>query len=353
MYMHFDLSVYATALINAYRRFPAKDSTLDLDFVNNRGVIAGVAGGALDRATVTRSTTATYFDAAGNIQMAAINTARFGYNVTSWLMLGLMVETTRSNLLLNSLIDKTVLSTQSVTVTAQSYALSFYGTGSITLSGTASGTLTGTSNTVKSVLVFTPTVGSLTLTVSGNVFWAQLEAGINSTSFIPTDGTSKSRSADVIVMTGADFSDWYSQSGGTLTTQYELPHNVTNSRAVGISNGTTTNSIEVVAGASNGSGGYVYISTAGVGQATVPIFAASTPSTANIYRIAGKYSINGASAANQGQLGVSQTAISMPTVDRMYIGSGGSGTSQLNGYIRRITYIPRLLQNHEISGVSR
>lgn len=333
-----------------YKRFPAPGSTLDLDFINNQGRIAGVVGGALDMATVTRSTTATYFDASGNIQTAAINTARIGYDITSGRILGLISEPTRSNLLLNSLIDKTPLSTQSVTVTALPYALSFYGTGSITQSGTASATVVGTANNVKTVYVFTPTAGILTLTVSGNVFWAQLEGGVNSTSFIPTDATSKSRSGDAILFSGEAFTDWYKPEGGTLITEYELPHNVTNSRALSISNGTTSSGIDIISGASNGFGGYLFIYTAGVGQATVPT---SASSTANIYKMAGQYSVSGASGARQGQMGASQTAITLPTVDRMYIGAGGSGSNQLNGYFRRVTFLPKPLQNPEISGVSR
>lgn len=332
-----------------YRRFPAPGSTLDLDFVNNCGRIAGVDGGALDRATVTRVTTASYIDAAGNMQTAAINEARL-YDIRLGRRWGLLSETTRTNLLLNSLIDKTSLSTQSVTVTAQSYALSFYGTGSIVLSGTASATLTGTSDTVKSVLVFTPTAGTLTVTVSGNVFWAQLEAGINSTSFIPTGGTTKSRAGDVIVLTGAAFSDWYSQSGGTILCDYYLPHNVTNSRAISISNNSASNAIEVVGGASNGIGGYLFIITGDVPQVTQPTSALSLENT---WRVCAAFSANGSAGARRDAFGASQSAITLLTPDRMYIGAGRSGSSQLNGYLRRLTYIPRMLQNPELSGLSR
>lgn len=335
-----------------YKRFPAPGSTLDLDFVNNRGCIAGVVGGALDRATVTRSTTATYFDASGNIQTAAINTARFGYDITSGRMLGLMSEPTRSNLLLNSLINKTSLSTQSVTVTAQSYALSFYGNGYITLSGAAAATLTGTSNTVKSVLIFTPSAGSLTATVSGNVFWAQLEAGINSTSFIPTDGTAKSRSGDSILFTGSAFSDWFNPVAGTFICEAYIPHNVTNSYIFSASNGSTTNAISGNIAFSNGSGGVFLMVSGGVTQGQSP---PQITSSEGIYRIAGSYSANAFAGARGGVLGVglSPSSLTVPTVDRLYVGAWGSGSTQMNGYIRRLTYTPRLLQNPEISGVSR
>lgn len=77
-----------------------------------------------------------------------------------------------NNLLLNS----DTLSTQSVTTAAISYILSFQGTGSIALSGAYSGSLAGTGATDRVYLKFTSTAASLTLTVTGSVTSAQLEA---------------------------------------------------------------------------------------------------------------------------------------------------------------------------------
>lgn len=79
-----------------------------------------------------------------------------------------------NNLLLNS----ATLSTQSVTTTSASpYILSFKGTGTVTLSGTSTaGPLVGTGASDRVSLKFSPTAGTLTLTVSGTVTEAQLEA---------------------------------------------------------------------------------------------------------------------------------------------------------------------------------
>jgi hypothetical protein len=76
------------------------------------------------------------------------------------------------NLLLNS----ATLSTQNVTTIPVSYIVSFYGTGTITLSGTSTdGPIVGTGAGDRVYLKFTPTAGTLTLTVSGSVTSAQLE----------------------------------------------------------------------------------------------------------------------------------------------------------------------------------
>lgn len=93
-----------------------------------------------------------------------------------------LIEECRTNLLLNS----ATLSTQNVTVVAAPYTLSFFGTGTVTLSGTGSGSLVGTGANDRVSLTFTPTAGTLTLTVSGSVTSAQLEIGNVMTNYIAT-----------------------------------------------------------------------------------------------------------------------------------------------------------------------
>ena len=76
---------------------------------------------------------------------------------------------------LNQLLGSDAPATQNVSVYAIPYVISIYGTGSITLSGAATGTLTGTGSGNRVYLAFTPTAGTLTLTVSGSVTSAMLE----------------------------------------------------------------------------------------------------------------------------------------------------------------------------------
>jgi hypothetical protein len=137
------------------------------------------------------------------MQTAAVNVPRIGHHVwngSAWVNEGLLHESeARTNLLLNS----DTLSTQSVTVTAAAHTLHFTGTGTITLSGASTagplvGTGAGESNRV--TLTFTPTDGTLTLTVSGTVSNAQLEAAPTPSSSIPTAGSAVTRAADVLTV---------------------------------------------------------------------------------------------------------------------------------------------------------
>jgi hypothetical protein len=166
---------------------------------------AGASGVATAGAplTYTATTTTSTFTLAGSLTTVQMNrgavataylattaSARYGLAVDSQ---GLLVEPAATNLLLNS----TTLSTQSVTVTAVAHTLSFWGTGTITLSGTSTaGPLVGTGAGNRVSLTFTPTAGSLTCTVSGTVSNAQLETGAVATSPIPTYSLTGARVAD-------------------------------------------------------------------------------------------------------------------------------------------------------------
>ena len=178
--------------------------------------------GSLDpRITFTRASTGTYFDSAGVLRSAATNAPRWDHDPATLQLRGMLLEEARTNLLLNS----ATLSTQSVTVTAVAHTLSFYGTGTITKSGVATGALVGTGATQRVSQTFTPTAGSLTLTVTGTVSNAQIEAGSFATSYIPTTSAAVTRAVDSCTvptanmawMTGTPGGTWYGEFIATST----------------------------------------------------------------------------------------------------------------------------------------
>lgn len=116
--------------------------------------------------------------------------------------LGILVEEARTNVFLNSATGVT----QNCTTTAAPWTLSFYGTGTITLTGTSTaGPLVGTGADDRVNLTFTPSAGTLTLTVSGSCTNVQLELGSFPTSYIPTLGSTVTRAADRIELATTSF----------------------------------------------------------------------------------------------------------------------------------------------------
>lgn len=156
-------------------------------------------------ATFARASAATAFDSSGTLVSYSADVVRYNWEPGTGVFQGVLWEPARTNMLLNS----ATLSTQTVSLNAgQAHALSFFGTGSVTISGytTVDGgaalsnrTVTGL-GAVRVVLVFTP-VGSgatnITFTVSGGVTRAQVEEGAFATSWIATTGSSATRAAEI------------------------------------------------------------------------------------------------------------------------------------------------------------
>jgi hypothetical protein len=102
---------------------------------------------------------------APGVYLATTTTARAGlaidYDPLTHVPKGLLYELAASNIIWNN----ATMSTQNVTSTAVPYTLSFWGTGTVTLSGTSTaGPLVGTGVNNRVSLTFTPSAGTLTLT---------------------------------------------------------------------------------------------------------------------------------------------------------------------------------------------
>ncbi len=167
--------------------------------------------------SINRNTSATRIDENGNIVDVSANVARIDYSTGSPAILS---EPQRTNLVYPS----DIATTQVIAVTAVAHTLSFYGTGTVTLSGAFSGSLVGTGANNRVTLSFTPTAGNLTLTVSGTVTNWQLEAGSNATSYIPTVNGSVTRNGDNIGKSG--IIDLIGQTEGSIFCEFERTTNV-------------------------------------------------------------------------------------------------------------------------------
>jgi hypothetical protein len=295
------------------------------------------------RITFTRASTGTYFDSAGVLQSAAINAPRFDYDPTTLQPLGLLIEEARTNLVLNS----ATLSTQSVTVTAVTHTLSFYGTGTVTITGTGSGTLTGSGAfPTRSTLTFTPTAGGLTLTVTGSVTQAQLEAGGFATSYIPTTSASATRAIDVAVI--STLTPWYNATAGTLYVEGDAGLSVIPCFA-SIDDTTQSNRIQLRRQSSDTLASFRMRSSSSSGQIDVSLLSGSAT---GVNKQIAAFSAGSQSSAANGELITGITSLdTIPVVSRLDIGNG-VGSNILNGYIRQITYYPRRMSDAELQSLT-
>ena len=153
------------------------------------------------------------------------------------------------------------------------------------------------------------------------------------TSYIPTSGSTVTRSADVASMTGTNFSSWYNQSEGTWVAGLPIPAKQSNSRV--FTGGTeiwadpTPRITAVRTGSSTN-----YISV------THPVIAAAAYNSSTCFGAAG-----GLLSGNVGG--------TLTTPTQMIIGrSTAAGVGYINVPISRLTYYPTRLTNDQLQALT-
>ena len=201
-------------------------------------------------------------------------------------------------------------------------------------------------------------VGNPSYSGTGQSFYAwgaQLEAGAFATSYIPTVASTVTRNADVVSMTGTNFSDWYNASEGAFAVQFDYGNAASNVSAGGrfilsASDGTSGNRNVIYNRSGTAASGLTQVG--GVTQAlpgSGTVIAADTVAR-SVYAYATDnfgFSLDGGAAATD-------TSGSVPTVDRLAIGGTGTGTAAfLNGHVASLSYYPQRLINAELQSFSK
>jgi hypothetical protein len=184
-------------------------------------------------------------------------------------------------------------------------------------------------------------------TCSATLSRPQVETGAFATSYIPTTTATVTRAADVATMIGANFSNWYNQSEGTLFSEYinyttatgslfSFDDNTINNRIITLTSGGTTAAVRVVAG--------------GVNQVSADI---ATVPVGTVGKIAFAYKLNDFAASANASTVVTDTSGTVPAGQIIArIGSNVATAAFLNGPISRIAYYNRRLANTELQGIT-
>jgi len=148
--------------------------------------------------TCTRSGPASYIGSDGQMKIAQVNEPRFDFDPVTLECKGLLCEVSRKNFVIQSAVG---VSQGPIALTSGNYTLSFYGTGTVTLTGAASASITGSgAYPTRTTLLFTATTGNISVLVTGTVQYLQIESGTFATSWIPTGafGSANTRAQDLI-----------------------------------------------------------------------------------------------------------------------------------------------------------
>jgi len=268
-----------------------------------------------------RATTTTRIDSNGNIEDVDINVPVIDW--TSGIPM-LSLNPSRTNLFLNSL----NLPTQSVTVSAQAYTVSFWGTGTIDFTGAYVGSLVGTGDNDRVSITFTPTAGSLNCTVSGTVNRAQIESGLFASRYIPTTSGTVTRAADIInAKTG--ISNLIGQTEGTLYWEGSSIVDNTNKVLFGINDGTANNRVSVRINTSN----FIQLIVAFGGSTVANIIRSEAIVSDQIYKVAILLAPNYISLFCNGVKVGEDLNNTIPQCSVISLGSEGGGGSNFYGNI--------------------
>ena len=346
-----------------------------------------------DIITFTRASSGTYFDATGTLQTATTNAARFDYNPSTLAARGMLVEEQRTNLAIynrdltdaawvktnitaakdqigitggantaskitataaNATILQTITSASAARSTS-AYVKRITGTGTVEMTqdnGSTWAAVTVTSAwtrvTIASATVTNPVVGFriVTDTDAIAVDFVQCENGAFPTSAIATTTASATRSADVASVN--TLSPWYNAAAGTVFVEADQLRG--NGRLFMFQdNASIANRFEI-----RGNGGYPTLNswTSSVQDVNL-ISSDSVSDPSGIFKTAAAIAVNNAKISTNGGSVGTDTSCSMPlNISQLYLGSFQGTATIINGYLRRITYYPRVLSDAELQGIT-
>jgi len=292
----------------------------------------------------SRPSDATRTDPGGALQVLGPNTARIDHDPVSFAPIGLLLEEARSNLFVQS----GAPADQTVSVAAVSHAISFYGTGSVTLSGAHVAVVSGGgAYPVRTELAFTPTAGNLTLTLSGDVTSPQLEEGSVASSYIPTLAAAATRDNDVATV---GIGPWFDTTQGTLVFEGSLESASTNDRIVEIDSGAASTRLSILWNNVLGKPQFQVWQAGALQAAIAP--PGNSVSLGNPFRVAITFAANDFGISlNGGALATDVSGVMPSGLTTLRLGRSSGGAQGLM-MAEGVTYYPTRLSDAEVQALS-
>ena len=163
-----------------------------------------------------------------------------------------------------------------------------------------------------------------------------LEESSVPTSYIPTSGSTVTRQADDLVISGSDFTDFYNSSEGTIYTESTGRGYFDFNTTFAFSDNSASN--RIYARSTSNTGGLAVFS----GGSTSASMGGLTVVANNVLsRSAHSFKANNFLSSRDGISATPDTSGNMPVgIDRLYIGAAQTGGNQLNGHLKRLIYWP-------------
>ena len=318
--------------------------TLVLDFAADAYGTGGAAGTLAGTVALTRASDGTRTDPTGAIEVIGPNLHRLDHDPVSLARQGLVLEVGRSNLIVQS----DAPADQTITVAGVNHVLSFYGTGTVTLSGAYSATVTGTgAYPTRTELPFLPVAGDLTLTITGQVQYAQLEAGDTASSYIPTGAGTATRAEDIATV---PLGSWFDAAQGTLVFSGWLNGAAANDRIVEIDSGASTTRFSILWNTSLGKPQFQVWEAGAVQAAVAPTGVAVSLGTP--FRVAICYAANDFAVSLNGSDVVKDSSGLVPTgLTTLRLGRSVGGAQGLM-LAESVVYYPARLSDAEVKALS-
>lgn len=177
----------------------------------------------------------------------------------------------------------------------------------------------------------------------------QLELGAFSTSVIPTSSGVVTRNADVATMTGTNFSSWFNASEGTIGINLSTPMDYSTGFQTfyTISDGTNANRIAAVV---NSGANVINAEMIVSSSATAGFYPSYISGSTKLFFA---YKENNTNYAKDSVTGTTDTTCTVPTMNRLNIGSSAGSGNLLNGHVQKVFYYPQRLLNAELAAFSK